>query len=133
MYIGKLPQYKPSSLNRYRTYRDSLIALLPLDHKKKPVIEPTSLLKVNELLQNTPNPFSATTDIWFKLAPNCYQVKIKITDNLGRTRNNIGFSDLSEGLHRITVDASGLTPGIYQYSLEVNGQLKDTKKMVVIR
>jgi hypothetical protein len=132
-YIGKLPQYKPSSVNRYRTYRDSLIALLPFDHKKMPSKDPSAKLKANELMQNYPNPFSSTSDIWYKLAPNSNRVTIKITDNLGRIRNKINSPDISEGVHKITIDASRLTPGIYQYSLEVNGQTTDTKKMVVIR
>ena len=132
-YIGKLPQYKPTTVVRYRIYRDSLIALLPFKHKTKPLSDPMSSLKMNELLQNNPNPFSTSSDIWYKLAPNCNQASIKITDFTGRICNLIQLSDLSEGSHKVIVNAYSLNPGIYLYSLEVNGKITDTKKMVVIR
>jgi TolA-binding protein len=133
VHIGTLPYYKPTAVNRYRTYRDSLIALLPFKHKKIPLNNQGAQLKTNELLQNEPNPFFTTSDIWYKLAPNCNRVTINITDYLGRIRRSIDPTDNSEGTHKITIDASGLTPGIYYYSLDVNGRKSDTKKMVVIR
>ena len=81
-------------------------------------------------MQNSPNPFFTSTDIWYKLAPNCYQASIKITDLTGRICDRIQLSDLSKGSHKITVDAYSLNPGIYLYSLDVNGKTTDTKKMV---
>ncbi len=132
-YIGKLPQYKPTTVVRYRIYRDSLIALLPFKHKTTPLPTPITSLKINELLQNNPNPFSTSSDIWYKLDPNCYQAFIKITDFTGRICNLIQLSEFSEGSHKVTIDAYTLNPGIYLYSLEVNGKITDTKKMVVIR
>jgi hypothetical protein len=132
-YLGKLPQYKPTTVVRYRIYRDSLIALLPFKHPTTPLPTPMTSLKINELLQNNPNPFSTSSDIWYKLDPNCYQAFIKITDFTGRKCNSIKLSESSEGSHKVTIDAYSLNPGIYLYSLEVDGKITDTKKMVVIR
>jgi hypothetical protein len=132
-YIVKLPQYKPTTVVRYRIYRDSLIALLPFNHKTTPLTTPITSLKINELLQNNPNPFSTSSDIWYKIDPNCYQAFIKITDFTGRICNLIQLSEFSKGSHKVTIDAYTLNPGIYLYSLEVDGKITDTKKMVVIR
>jgi hypothetical protein len=129
----KLPQYKPSSEIRFRLYRDSLLSLLPFDHKKAPSLNPTEGLKGNNLKQNGPNPFSTSTDIWYKLDPSSSQATITVCNYTGQTMEWIPLSDLSEESHKITFDASNLPAGIYLYSLEVNGNKTDTKKMVVIR
>jgi len=131
-YIGKLPQYKPTTVVHYRFYRDSLIALLPFKHKHKPLVDPMAKLNANTLLQNNPNPYSEKTDIWYNLGKNCNRAIIVITDYMGKICEKIELSDISEGTHKITIDASGLSPGIYLYSLEVNGRKTDTRKMVVI-
>jgi tetratricopeptide (TPR) repeat protein len=131
-YIGKLPQYKPTSHLQYRNYRDSLIRLLPFDHKKKSPPDPLAGLKANTLMQNGPNPFSSTTDIWYKLESTTNEAVIVVSNYAGQTYTRISLPDLSEGTHKITFDASSLAAGVYLYSLEVNGRKTDTKKMVVI-
>ncbi len=132
-YIGKLPQYKPSSVRRFLQYRDSLIRLLPFDHKKKPSTYPLAGLRANSLMQNGPNPFSTSTDIWYKLGLSTSQATLTVSNYAGQICKTIVLSDLSEGTHKINFDASSLSEGVYLYSLEVNGRKTDTKKMVVLR
>ncbi|MEZ5195654.1 MAG: hypothetical protein R2764_04445 [Bacteroidales bacterium] len=39
---------------------------------------------------------------------------------------------IEKGAHSVEFDAEGLPPGIYFYSIEVNGILSDSKKMVIV-
>lgn len=132
-YTGKLPQYKPSSESHYRSYRESLLSLLPFKHKTKPLPDPLASHSMNELMQNNPNPFSTWTDIWYYLGPNTTQATLTINNCTGQICRRISLSDLTEGAHKYSLDASGLHAGIYFYSLDVSGQRTDTKKMVVMR
>ena len=133
IHIGRLQQYIPTSQERYYSYRDSLLALMPFDHKKNFLEKKVNGLKPGELLQNQPNFFSITTDIYYKLASNCSYVDLEITDNLGRIRRMIHLTDITAGIHKVVFTPDELCSGMYQYSLLVDGNLTDTKKMVFIK
>jgi len=133
-YVGRLQQYIPTSAEQYYSYRDSLLALIPFDHNKDGGLQKIIKgLKPGELLQNQPNPFSATTDIYYKLGSNCSRAELKITDNFGRIRKLIHLMDLTAGIHKVQFTPDELYRGIYQYSLVVDGKLTDTKKMVFLK
>jgi HYDIN/CFA65/VesB-like, Ig-like domain len=92
------------------------------------------------LSQNYPNPISvggasklassSATEIRFALKANGH-AKIRIFDMLGREVAVLVDGIKSAGEHRVTWQPSGLTAGIYFYSLEVNG-FRETKKMVLL-
>lgn len=131
-YIGSLPQYKPESHLKFERYRDYLISLLPFlktdDLQKKSL----SILKAGQLLQNVPNPCSSSTDIYYKLK-NAHNAIIRMYNSIGRLEQEISVTDLSDGIHGTPVDASRLSPGVYEYSLYIDGKMTDTKRMVVIK
>jgi hypothetical protein len=112
-----------------------LLALLlrddqDIENSGDDVIDSDKLEKHSKLLQNIPNPFTGTTTIFYTLDKPA-DVKIKVTDNLGKTVKQFNFSSQQAGENKVELKLNGLTSGIYFYSLYVNGQLSDTKKMVV--
>ena len=90
------------------------------------------------LHQNYPNPFNPETTIGFAL-PRPAQPEISIYNSLGQLVTRLGSSqNLPAGWHQITWDATNsigkaVSSGIYFYRLEANGQVIDTKKMLLIR
>jgi hypothetical protein len=131
-YIGSLPQYKPKSFEDFNRRKNELLELLPLKHNFNPFEESLRTLQSESLMQNIPNPFSTSTDIWYKLSDPA-GVQIKFYDNFGRIVRIITKGEVSEGTHKITFDAAGLSAGIYHCTLEVNGTLAGTKNMVVVK
>ena len=84
------------------------------------------------LLQNYPNPFNPVTSIEFELQKTS-NVQILVRDVLGRLVSDQEFGSLGSGRHIYQFDASNLSSGLYFYSLSVNGQLLDTKKMILLK
>ncbi len=85
--------------------------------------------KTAQLFQNEPNPFDAETKISFILPPNVSDASIVITDLQGKMVQDIKVSGV--GKQEITLQAATLSKGIYLYSLNINGQILDTKKMLL--
>jgi hypothetical protein len=96
-----------------------------------------ALADENSLQQNIPNPFTNTTNIGYALNQKFTSAQIVITDKSGRTIKAInlpaGRQGVSGGKGNVTVDASTLSSGAYQYSLVVDGRLIDTKQMVLAK
>lgn len=84
------------------------------------------------LLQNTPNPFYATTDIKFYI-PDDGRVMITIVDLNGRTVYT-SEKRYTAGMHTLSVDKNQLnsTSGVYYYNM-VTDNKKLTKKMILIK
>ena len=86
-------------------------------------------VRVNELQQNTPNPFSQTTTIGYSLAENVQKAMICIYDMNGAQLKCIPLNITSTG--NITINGNELKPGMYLYSLITDRQLIDTKRLVL--
>lgn len=84
----------------------------------------------NVLYQNTPNPFKEKTVIRFKLADNVQNASICIFDMQGKLLKNL---PISSGTESVTVNGYELGAGMYLYSLLVNGQEVDTKRMIITK
>ncbi len=88
------------------------------------------------LYQNHPNPFNATTKIYFALAEPS-QVKLDIYDIGGRLVNTIVDDYFNAGGHSVTwngVSRKGdvLASGVYLYKLEASG-MAEVKRLVLIK
>ncbi len=83
------------------------------------------------LQQNIPNPFNHTTTINYKLPQTYSSAKIIVTDKSGKTLKEDNIS--AKGKGSLSIDASTLTSGAYQYSLYVDGKLIDKKQMVLAK
>ena len=81
------------------------------------------------LYQNAPNPFNAATTIRYFLGEETSNAAIYIFDMQGKLIETRPVTGAGEGA--IEISASGLQPGMYLYSLLVNNQEVDTKRMVI--
>lgn len=82
----------------------------------------------NILYQNSPNPFKEQTIIRFKLASDVQDASICIFDLNGRMLKKM---PISSGMDSVSIGGYELGEGMFLYSLIVNGQEMDTKKMVI--
>ena len=79
--------------------------------------------------QNKPNPFSGSTVITLNIPESAKQASIYIYDLSGKQIQSLPVTERGET--NITVYASGLSAGMYVYTLVVDGQVKVTRKMMV--
>ena len=109
---------------------------LELDETKNPEngtrgttdIKKDTFAKKCVLYQNSPNPFKENTVIRFKLADDVRDAAICIFDMTGKTIKKL---PISSGMDSVSVGGYELGEGMFLYSLIVNGQEIDTKKMVI--
>ena len=80
------------------------------------------------LYQNTPNPFTAQTEIRFSLPDDALQAYIYIFDMTGKMQKQIPVDPSQQS---VTINGYELSAGIYLYSLVVGGQEIDTKRMIL--
>jgi len=83
----------------------------------------------NLLFQNAPNPFSQSTTIEYSLAENVQKAMICVYDMNGSQLKCIPLN--LTGYGNITINGSEFKAGMYMYSLISDGQLIDTKRMVL--
>ncbi|MFZ6052815.1 tail fiber domain-containing protein [Halocola ammonii] len=81
-----------------------------------------------KLEQNVPNPFQDRTRIDFEIPENA-QVKLEITDKVGKVVEVLMEGNLQSGIYSTTWNGASHASGVYYYSLYANGQLL-TKKMI---
>jgi hypothetical protein len=82
----------------------------------------------NVLYQNTPNPFNEQTTIRFSLADDTRDASICIFDMTGKMLKK---QSISSGDSSIRVNGWELGEGMFLYSLIVNSQVIDTKRMLI--
>lgn len=91
---------------------------------------PVTSASANLLYQNSPNPFKEQTIIRFKLASDIQDASICFFDMNGRLLKK---TPISSGMESVSIGGSELGEGMFLYSLIVNGQEIDTKKMVITK
>jgi photosystem II stability/assembly factor-like uncharacterized protein len=84
------------------------------------------------LYQNYPNPFNPTTHIKFKMLKRG-MAELKIFDIKGKLVKILLSENLNSGEYSAKFDATGISSGVYFYSLFVNGERIDTKKAALIK
>ncbi len=128
---GQLTQYKPKSKEQFFDHRDYLLSLLPGDNMSAPMKGNIAELKEGELLQNIPNPFIGSTQIWYKL-DNESTVQLNIYNYTGQLINTINEGTKTKGKHYVDFNANGLKNGVYFYAIIINGKTTDSKKMTIM-
>jgi hypothetical protein len=96
----------------------------------QPVVESTPEFPNTRLLQNRPNPTNGNTVIEYALNDNGLAL-LTIYDISGNARKT--YSQLQRGLNRITINAGDLAPGLYTYTLSIDGKIAGSRKMVITR
>ncbi|MBT3346685.1 MAG: T9SS type A sorting domain-containing protein [Gemmatimonadetes bacterium] len=85
-----------------------------------------------ELAQNFPNPFNPTTTIAYRVSQ-ASNVSLMIYNVLGQQIATPVRDFHSAGNYRLHFDGTGLTSGMYFYRLFSDGQLVQTRKMLLSR
>ena len=83
------------------------------------------------LEQNNPNPFSQSTEIRFRVPQNYSSAQIIITSVDGKSVKSYSINGTGKG--SITISANELSAGTYYYSLSVDGNLINTKSLVLTK
>jgi hypothetical protein len=123
-----------SSKNYYRLKQMDING----NYKFSPVVEAeTGTVSSFSLEQNYPNPFNPTTQIKYSLLSNS-NVKITIYNTLGEKMNELTNEVQQAGVHIMNFNATGLSSGIYFYSIQANAvdgsqSFKATKKMILMK
>jgi len=82
-----------------------------------------------ELTQNVPNPFKGSTNISYVLPKQYSNAQIIVSDNNGKA---IKVQPINgSGKNSYNFSALGLSSGTYNYSLYIDGKLKDSKQMII--
>ena len=131
-YSGQLTEYIPKSREDFFEHRDYLLSLLPGDRMGETMKGNIASLKEGELLQNVPNPFKGTTQIWYKLNTES-NVLLKVYNSTGQLISTINEGTKIKGTHHFDFNANGLKNGIYFYTISINGQTTDSKKMTIMK
>jgi hypothetical protein len=87
-----------------------------------------SSISQNKLYQNTPNPFKEKTTIHFTLADDARDAYICIFDMTGKPVKKL---PVSSGMDSVSFRGYEIGEGMFLYSLIVNGQEIDTKRMII--
>jgi hypothetical protein len=82
-----------------------------------------------ELSQNYPNPFTGESRLSLMLNKSSV-VSLEVNDLLGRMVYQIPSAKMNSGVNTLTISANNLNPGVYTYSVIVNGE-RITRKMMV--
>lgn len=85
----------------------------------------------NELYQNSPNPFSNETNISYNVTSLQQSAFIVVCDINGKEIFRQAIAEKGKG--SVTVSGDKLVPGMYLYSLIVDGKETATKRMVVTK
>jgi hypothetical protein len=80
------------------------------------------------LEQNVPNPFAEQTTINYSLPDNTLKAQMLFYNSSGKLIQSVELIQKGKGI--LNVFASDLSSGIYTYTLVVDGQITETKKMV---
>ena len=83
------------------------------------------------LSQNTPNPFSNTTEISCYIPSSVQQADFYLYDMQGTQLKKVAISDRAET--SVTINGGSLKAGIYLYTLITDGVAADTKKMILTK
>jgi hypothetical protein len=84
-----------------------------------------------KLYNNHPNPFNPSTLIKYSVANESY-TSLKIYDALGNEVITLVDDVKAAGTYQVIFDASGLSSGIYYYTLQ-SGSFTETKKMNLLK
>lgn len=83
------------------------------------------------LEQNQPNPFNNNTLINYYIPADAANATVNVFDTNGQLIHSERIVQIGTG--QIQIKAGAITAGTYSYSLIVDGQILDTKRMVIVK
>ncbi len=84
-----------------------------------------------KLYQNAPNPFSEETAIEYYVPTDAKSASMYVFNLTGEMLQSLPISSFGHG--SVTISGSTLQAGMYVYSLVVDGQMVDTKRMILTK
>ncbi len=131
--IGAANEIYASSTDITGAARDSNPDIGAYEYIPGTVVEETdeSRPETLTLYQNTPNPFNPTTSISFHLWKSS-TVSLTLYDITGRKVTVLADRTFPAGMNAVSLDASGLSSGVYLYRIEA-GRISKTAKMTVLK
>lgn len=84
-----------------------------------------------QLQQNFPNPFNQQTEIQYYLPNSVTTAQLHITDFSGKTLKTYNLT--TKGIGKVMLNGGQLAAGTYAYTLVVDGEVMDTKQMVLTK
>jgi hypothetical protein len=97
--------------------------------RRNPKTNTSKEVELARLYQNNPNPFSEQTTIRFFIPEEYTTAAIYVFDMTGTLITNYNITNQES----IEIDGNSLNPGIYNYSLQVDGQIVDSKQLVLTK
>ena len=91
----------------------------------------TTLSDINAIAQNSPNPFHKDTRIEVFIKSMKSDARVSVYDLNGKEVLRYPIS--KSGHTDLTVNGESLLPGIYAYSLSVDGNIVASKRMIVVK
>jgi len=101
----------------------------PLPKQSGDVLASVTEFKLN---QNYPNPFNPSTTINFSVPEENTLVSLKIYNSLGQEVGTLINQEVPAGNHEVQFDATGLSSGVYFYTLTA-GSFVESKKMALMK
>ncbi len=101
------------------------------DGGKVDISNQTSTLTSATLEQNQPNPFTENTMIRYFIPEGVKTAALKVTNLEGKVIKDIAIQQRGEG--QVSLQANSLSAGTYQYMLVLDGQILETKQMILTR
>jgi len=128
---------------RVEALEDQMTALMEaLEESTSPVV-PEQQYELNtqqdlhigtaQLFQNAPNPLHHTTKIRYYLPENTASASIEIQDLSGQMLQQFPLNGSGEGAVTFNAQQHGLVSGTYVYTLKINGQIINSKKMILTK
>jgi hypothetical protein len=84
---------------------------------------------IPSLSQNVPNPFSQNTVITYFVPNTTISAHIILTSLKGEVVRTVNISKNGSG--EVIINTGTLSPGVYQYTLVIDGNMVDTKKLEI--
>jgi len=132
-----LPNIKPKSRMQYEENKTSLLATLPqIKNPKNDKNTPSNdkYIPLNDkkgsLGECVPNPTNGNATISYEIFTGGV-VEIQLFNSIGQMVKSLPQGKLSNGNYKATISVVGMPVGVYHYTLVVNGERVDSKRVVV--
>ena len=132
-----LPNIKPKSRMQYEENKSSLLATLPQIKKSKKDVSSeildmrnTTCDRKGSLGECVPNPTNGNATIFYEIFTGGV-VEIQLFNSIGQMVKSLPQGKQSKGNYKTTISVVGMPVGVYHYTLVVNNERVDGKKVVV--
>jgi tetratricopeptide (TPR) repeat protein len=132
-YQGKMVEFIPECREAHHKHRAELLSLLGGEQTNAITAGPAERdVTATQLVTLEPNPFTNNTTINCQISKPAY-VNISIYSLTGQKVLDVTDGYKEKGQYRFQVSAKHLPEGIYVYSLQVDGTIKERGKVVLVR